>query len=70
MNNSLKLTQKTLWKCGKCGGELQRGLVKASYLGNDFEVEELKCLTCGLVLIDEELALGKMFEVEQSLEDK
>jgi len=70
MNKTPKLTQRTLWKCGKCGGELQRGSVKASYLGNDFEVEELKCLNCGLVLIDEELALGKMFEVEQSLEDK
>lgn len=70
MNNTPKQTQKTLWKCGKCGGELQLGLVKASYLGNDFEVEELKCLNCGLVLIDEDLALGKMFEVEQSLEDK
>lgn len=70
MNNKLKQKEKTLWKCGKCGSELQRGLVKASYLGNDFEVEELKCLNCGLVLITEELALGKMFEVEQSLEDK
>lgn len=70
MSNKLTLTQKPLWKCGKCGGELKRGSVKASYLGNDFEVEELKCLKCGLVLIDEELALGKMFEVEQSLEDK
>ena len=70
MNKTSKRTEKTQWKCGKCGGELQRGLVKASYLGNDFEVKELKCLNCGLVLIDEELALGKMFEVEQSLEDK
>ncbi|ODA42021.1 DVU_1557 family redox protein [Desulfosporosinus sp. BG] len=70
MSNTLKQTPKPLWKCGKCGGELKRGTVKASYLGNDFEVEELKCLNCGLVLIDEELALGKMFEVEQSLEDK
>jgi uncharacterized Zn finger protein len=70
MSNTLKETQKPHWTCGKCGGELKRGLVKASYLGNSFEVEELKCLNCGLVLIDEELALGKMFEVEQSLEDK
>ncbi|MGC7872018.1 DVU_1557 family redox protein [Desulfosporosinus sp. SYSU MS00001] len=70
MNNTPKQTEKLPWKCGKCGGELERGLVKASYLGNDFEVQELKCLNCGLVLITEELALGKMFEVEQSLEDK
>jgi predicted RNA-binding Zn-ribbon protein involved in translation (DUF1610 family) len=70
MNNMLKQKEKTCWKCGKCGGELIRGVVKATYLGNEFEVEELKCPTCGLVLITEELALGKMFEVEQSLEDK
>lgn len=70
MNNSPKQAQKTPWKCGKCGGELKRGIIKASYLGNDFEVEELKCPNCELVLITEELALGKMFEVEQSLEDK
>jgi len=70
MNNTPKQTQKTLWKCGKCGGELTLGLVRATYMGNDFEVEELKCLNCGMVLIDEDLALGKMFEVEQSLEDK
>jgi hypothetical protein len=70
MINISKPTGETHWECGKCGGELLRGLVKASYLGNDFEVEELKCLNCGLVLITEELAMGKMFEVEQSLEDK
>jgi ribosomal protein S27AE len=70
MNIIPKQPEKTLWKCGKCGGELKRGLVKASYLGNDFEVEELKCSKCGLVLITEDLALGKMFEVEQNLEDK
>lgn len=68
--NQPKQTGTTSWKCGKCGGELQRGSVKASYLGNDFVVEELKCLSCGLVLITEELALGKMLEVEQTLEDK
>ena len=70
MNNPAKPTDKPLWKCGKCGGELQRGMIKATYLGNTFEVEEFKCLNCGLALITEELALGKMFEVEQTLEDK
>lgn len=70
MNNKPKQSEKTPWKCGKCGGDLKPGLVKATYMGNDFEVEELKCLNCGLVLITEELAYGKMLEVEQSLEDK
>lgn len=58
------------WQCGKCGGALQKGKVKVTYLGNDFEVEEYKCPSCGFVLITEKLALGQMAEVEQSLEDK
>lgn len=62
--------QEQEWQCGKCGGALQKGKVKVSYMGNDFEVEEYKCLSCGLVLITESLALGQMAEVEQSLEDK
>lgn len=62
--------QELEWQCGKCGGTLQKGKVKVTYLGNDFEVEEYKCLVCGLTLITEKLALGQMAEVEQSLEDK
>jgi hypothetical protein len=49
---------------------LQPGKVDISYLGNSFPVELLKCPNCGLVLIPEELALGKMAEVEKALEDK
>lgn len=60
----------TIWKCGKCNAELSQGVVTFTYLGNEIRVEQLKCTKCGLVLITEELALGKMFEVEQSLEDK
>ena len=60
----------TVWKCGKCNAELSKGTITVTYLGNEIRVEELKCAQCGLVLITEELALGKMFEVEQSLEDK
>ncbi|EHL06512.1 hypothetical protein HMPREF0322_02782 [Desulfitobacterium hafniense DP7] len=60
----------TVWKCGKCNVELSRGTIVVAYLGNEIRVEELKCAQCGLVLITEDLALGKMFEVEQSLEDK
>lgn len=58
------------WQCSKCGGTLQKGKVKVVYLDNDFVVDEYKCLTCGLVLITEKLALGQMAEVERSLEDK
>jgi hypothetical protein len=41
-----------------------------SYLGNSFPVELMCCPNCGLVLVPEDLALGKMVEVEKALEDK
>ena len=58
------------WACADCGEPLKPGKVDISYLGNSFPVELLKCPKCGLVLIPEELALGKMAEVEKALEDK
>jgi hypothetical protein len=44
--------------------------VGVSYMGNSFPVDLLRCPGCGLVLIPEDLALGKMAEVEKLLEDK
>ncbi len=58
------------WMCTNCGQPLKPGKVNISYLGNSFPVELLKCPDCGLVLIPEELALGKIAEVEKVLEDK
>ena len=46
------------------------GKVDISYLGSSFPVDLLQCPRCGLVLIPEELAMGKMNEVEKALEDK
>jgi hypothetical protein len=56
--------------CAKCQQPLLPGKVKASYLGNSFEVELLRCPGCGFVYVPEALALGKMLQVEQALEDK
>lgn len=56
--------------CGKCQRPLVLGKVKASYLGNSFEVELLRCPDCGFIYVPEALALGKMLQVEQALEDK
>ncbi len=70
MNNKEAGQNSTAWRCAQCSGPLEQGKVTVSYLGNDFPVQELKCPKCGLVLITEELALGKMAEVEQNLEDK
>jgi DNA-directed RNA polymerase subunit RPC12/RpoP len=58
------------WKCYRCGEELQLGKVNLKYLEGNFEVELLRCPKCGMVLLTEELATGKMLEVEKSLEDK
>ncbi len=58
------------WVCANCGVPLEPGRVDIGYLGSSFPVDLLKCPRCGLVLIPEELALGKMAEVEKSLEDK
>jgi hypothetical protein len=58
------------WVCADCNIPLQMGKVDVSYLGNSFPVDLLQCPNCGLVLIPEELALGKMAEAEKALEDK
>ena len=58
------------WKCLKCQQQLVVGPVTVEYLGNRFTTEMARCPRCGLVLVSEELASGKMAEVEQALEDK
>jgi NAD-dependent SIR2 family protein deacetylase len=57
-------------KCVKCGVELQLKKTTFDYLGNTFTHEVPVCPKCGKVYIPKELALGKMNEVEQQLEDK
>jgi len=56
--------------CNKCRIPLTLGKVTLSYLGSDFPVELYKCPQCSLVFIPEELAKGKMDQVEKALEDK
>ena len=55
--------------CAKCQLPLVLGKVNASYLGNAFPVELLRCPGCGFTYVPEALALGKMLQVEQALED-
>lgn len=57
-------------QCAKCRRELVPGNVTVSYLGNSFPVELLKCPACGMAYVPEDLASGKMQQVEQALEDK
>ncbi|HTG83026.1 MAG TPA: DNA-binding protein [Geobacteraceae bacterium] len=58
------------WSCAACGGEL--GVVKVgfTYMKGNFEVDLPACKGCGLVLVSEELATGKMADAERILEDK
>jgi len=59
-----------MWTCHGCGAALVSGPVTLAYMGNRFTAELPHCPSCGFVLVSEELALGKMAEVEQILEDK
>ena len=56
--------------CERCRIPLSLGKVTVSYLGSEFPVELLKCASCGTVFVPEELATGKMLQVEQALGDK
>lgn len=58
------------WLCANCNLPLQAGQVTVAYLSNAYPVDLLRCPRCGLVFVPEELALGKMAEVERALEDK
>ena len=70
MSNQMSQAQSAQWECAKCGVPLEAGKVTVEYLGNAYPVDLHKCPQCGLVMVSEELALGKMAEVEKTLEDK
>jgi hypothetical protein len=70
MNGDYSRPEDLIWKCRKCNVNLVAGPVTLSYMGNRITADLPQCPVCGFVLISEELALGKMAEVEQVLEDK
>jgi hypothetical protein len=59
-----------LWRCGACGSPLELAKVGFTYMKGNFEVDLPACRNCGLVLVSEELATGKMADAERILEDK
>ncbi|MBI9081187.1 MAG: DNA-binding protein [Pseudodesulfovibrio sp.] len=58
------------WYCATCDEEMVLQSVELEYLDSLFNVELPACPKCRFVLIPEGLALGKMHQVEQLLEDK
>ena len=59
-----------VWKCFRCDRELVVGPVLVEYLGNNITAELPQCPFCYIVMISEELTIGKIAEVEKILEDK
>lgn len=58
------------WICNRCKVPLKVQKVRLQYLRTIFAHDLPACPQCGMILIDEELATGKMAEAEQVLEDK
>lgn len=59
-----------VWKCCRCNEALVPKKTVLSYLGHTVAHEVPTCPKCGRVYIPQELAEGKMAEVEELLEEK
>ncbi|MFZ1985199.1 MAG: DVU_1557 family redox protein [Desulfatitalea sp.] len=70
MKNDTEWADELAWLCAVCDQPLALGQVSVSYMNNSFTTDMPRCPQCGLVLVPEGLALGKMAEVEKILEDK
>jgi hypothetical protein len=57
-------------RCAKHRVALEPAKIELTYQGHTFPVDVLCCPVCGEPLIPEDLAKGKMAEVEQTLEEK
>ena len=60
----------SVWSCTACGKPLEVVKVAFTYMKGNFEVGLPACSGCGIVMISEELATGKMADAERILEDK
>lgn len=56
--------------CNKCKCSLEEMDTQFAYLDKKFRHKVLRCPKCGQVFIPEELAKGKMAQLEKSLEEK
>ena len=56
--------------CLKCNCALEYSITNLRYMGHKLSEKFLRCPKCKQVYIPEEIATGKMAEVEESLEDK
>jgi len=56
--------------CNRCRVELKAQKTYIEYLGHSFHADIPRCPECGEVYIPEDLAKGRIAEVEMQLEDK
>jgi hypothetical protein len=70
MSETINPAEKDHWVCARCNRQLELKPVRVEYMGSAFPVDLPQCPQCGQVFIPENLALGRMVEVEKSLEDK
>jgi Zn-finger nucleic acid-binding protein len=70
VTHKIDLTGAEEWLCASCSVELELGTVEVAYMGSKYPVELPKCPKCGIVFVPENLAIGKMAEIEKILEDK
>ncbi len=68
--STFSFIENTSWHCAGCSHPLQPTQVNVTYMNSVFNVELMACPECGVILVPEKLAVGKMLEVEQLLEDK
>jgi predicted nucleic acid-binding Zn-ribbon protein len=70
MDERIKSVSDSGWICNACGVPVEVQTVRLQYRRTIFALHLPACPQCGMILIDEELAVGKMAEAEQILEDK
>ncbi len=57
-------------KCSKCNVEMVETKTTFEYLGHEVNYPVLRCPVCGQAYVSEELAKGRIAEVEKLLEEK
>ena len=58
------------WLCNQCQLPLEVQTVRLQYMQSIFPIKLPACSGCGFILIDEQLATGKIAAAEQALEEK
>jgi len=70
MTEGAKFGADSGWICNRCRVPVEVQTVRLQYSRTIFALDLPACPRCGMILVDETLATGKMAEAEQVLEDK